>query len=72
MSNIKKCKSSHDHAHEDDHKHEGAEGEQSNSKKLKEFVKMFFMDILFVLFLCTQEMNDASHLQSLIMQAQYT
>ena len=33
---------------------------------------MFLMDILFVLFLCTQELNDASHMQSMIMQSQYT
>lgn len=33
---------------------------------------MFFMDILLFTFLCTQEFNDASHLESMIMQASYT
>jgi putative Ca2+/H+ antiporter (TMEM165/GDT1 family) len=38
----------------------------------KDFFTMIVMDILFVLFLCTQEINDTSHLQSIIMQSQYT
>lgn len=67
----------HDHDHDGDSDEEGHGGGGKSDKTAcsKKFVKLviwFLMDIVFFLFLCTQEFNDNSHLKSLTMQAQYT
>lgn len=72
--NIKKCSGAPGHVHDEvanDSDHYESQSEKK-CPKFTEIVIMCLMDILLFLFLCTQEFNDASHLQSLIMQSQYT
>jgi putative Ca2+/H+ antiporter (TMEM165/GDT1 family) len=73
-NNIKKCMGHdhHDHDHEDGHYINANDKRVNRTKCVKDTIIMFLMDILLFAFFCTQEFNDASHLESIIMQASYT